>query len=377
MALFNNIIDKAKPKTKKMVLYTILETFAVLLMCFVGGCFDWVHLKFTFDKFGTWEFYESVLQKWILYSCALIVGLLFKIQKEEMNNQEYFSELNLYKEWLKSKKESFIDFIENIFNPNTKKRYIKLSVEHKLLKLDKRAKDQWKVEFNDAIKSKDFANWKWSNEKVKKYADERVRLTRLSSKEYIDENWKTINQKYPTINPHIFTESIHKNIKPDEEYKVENQTVKEMGAGIGKKFISILCISIGLSLFALDPQANELLEQAHGWIVMIIKYIIRVGMIIGNLAFGMYSGKEMFYENFILPIKNRIRILAEYVNWLKISKIENTWADEVMLAVRILKEEREKQKEEQEQPPQEPKPKEEFIEVEMTEDEMKANGLIK
>lgn len=324
-------IDKMSTKNKKLALYTFLEVVAVLIMCFVGGCFDWMHLKFTFDKFGEWSFYETVLQKWTLYSCALLVGYFFKLEREELNNEIYLSTLGMYRELLKSKKESFVFFIESIFNPATKKRYIKMKAEYKLLKLDKKAKDEWKIEFNKALKSeKGLKAWTWMSEESGRYARERIKLTELASDNYINENWEVISIKYPSISPHIFTPSLRKNITPDEEYKVENETAKDMGRTVVRKLITVFLVSVIFAMFILQPSANELLEQANGWLIMIIQYIIRVIMIIVNFIFGLYTGKEVFENNFILPIDNRIRILKQYINWKKENNEKDSWADQVI-----------------------------------------------
>ena len=388
MSPLKQIFKDSSTRTKKLTLYTVLEVIAVLIMCFVGGCFDWVHLKFTFDKFGTWSFYETVLQKWVLYSCALLIGTFFKLEKEELNNRDYYFTLGLYRAYLHYKLESFASYIEKVFNPNTKKLYMKQKTENKLLLLDKIAKDDWRIEFNDAIESGDIDHWQWKDKHSKKYGLRRIQLQRMLEDKYIEENWKDTHIKYPSISPRVFTFYLRKNISPDQNYRVTNETAKDMGKAVGKKLILVFLVSVMFAMFLMQPQANELLEQAYGWLVMIIQYIIRVVVITINFFLGLYTGKSVFYDNYVLPIENRIRILIEYFDWEKAITID---VQKVKLDFKndFEKEEAEALRKEQEKGQTKPGPKkdekkkkddpqqQEEIVIEMTEEEMKEKGLKK
>lgn len=381
------IFKDSSTRTKKLTLYTFLEIVAVFIMCLVGGCFDWVHLKFTFDKFGTWGFYETVLQKWVLYSGALVVGTLFKLEKEELNNRDYFFTLGLYRAYLHYKLESFASFIERIFNPKTKKLYMKQNIENKLISLDRFAKDDWRIEFNDAVDSKDIEHWNWKNKHSKKYGLRRIQLQRMLTKEYIEDNWKDTHIKYPAVSPRVFTFYLRKNISPDQDYQVTNETAKHLGKAIGRKLLRIFLLSVVLAMFVMQPQANELLEQAYGWIVMIIEYIIRVVVITFTFLVGLYTGKTVFYDNYVLPIENRIRILIEYFSWeekinIDVQKIKLDYK------VQFEKEEEEREQKEQlkkqkvKQTPTKNENKKEnhkdsnVIEYEISEEEAKEKGLL-
>ena len=63
------------------------------------------------------------------------------------------------------------------------------------------------------------------------------------------------------------------------------------------------------------------MEQANGWIAIVIQYIIRVGMIIANFVMGIYNAKTIFNDNYLRPINNRIRMLDEY----QVYKTRNKW----------------------------------------------------
>ena len=85
-----------------------------------------------------------------------------------------------------------------------------------------------------------------------------------------------------------------------------------MAGKIANKLLySVLGATI-IGLLIINPDTNQLLEQANGWVAVMIQYIIRVAMIFINLGMGIYSGRSLFIDNFILPINNRNRILEEY-----------------------------------------------------------------
>ena len=105
------------------------------------------------------------------------------------------------------------------------------------------------------------------------------------------------------------------------KYQTENKTARDMSVKLSRKLVySILGATI-LGLFFVYPDANQLLEQANGWVAVLIAYIVRVGMIIANFIMGVYNAKTIFNDNFIRPINNRIRMLDEY----NIYKNENKW----------------------------------------------------
>ena len=81
-------------------------------------------------------------------------------------------------------------------------------------------------------------------------------------------------------------------------------------------------ISICFTIMALSPQTNELLEQANGWIVLLIQYIIRVIMICLSFATGIFTAKNTFNDNYLLPLTNRIDILDQFKSWLETNPLK-------------------------------------------------------
>jgi amino acid permease len=122
------------------------------------------------------------------------------------------------------------------------------------------------------------------------------------------------------------------------KYQTENKTARDMGIKLSRKIVySILGATI-LALLIISPDTNQLLEQANGWIAVVIQYIIRVGMIIANFVMGIYNAKTIFNDNYLRPINNRIRMLDEY----QIYKTENKWQSKADIEEEINKRVKEK-----------------------------------
>ena len=91
-----------------------------------------------------------------------------------------------------------------------------------------------------------------------------------------------------------------------------------------QKVLSVGLMALVIGTIAGDPNANELLSQANGWMKLLIKYAIRVFSIIWSYVNGLYMGKGIFESNYLLVIENRNAIFEEYVNWKKQVKEEES-----------------------------------------------------
>lgn len=327
-----------KVRSKKFALYTVLEVIGVFIILLVGNCFDWVNLTFSFEKICQASYWNNVVVQTIMYVCAMFIGIFGNLENNELKNEDYFRCLSIYREWLEKKTDSFVHFIENVFNPNTKQKFIKKKYDNKLYRLNIRAKDEWQNDFAKAIKSEG-KNYNFSSKKSKKYYTKRILLEEMASKAYISENYEHINCKYPKVNAHSFTYFLDVKVSDTSMYKVENQTAKDMSLSAAKKVLFGLASASVIGLIIWDPSANELLQQANGWISLMVKYIIRCTMVIVNLIMGAFNGKILFNENFLLPIENRTRILKEYCTWKDNSPEESEFKKKLNEAIKKNKEE--------------------------------------
>ena len=302
-----------KTKKRKVALYTFLEVVATFILTMVGAMWDWVNMEFTLSRVTTQAYWDNVVIQTIMYTCALVLGTLLTLEKLELKSKEFQDLYSHYQDTMYPKKDKGFDlYINEVLNPNIKKEFLHKKYEKKLYRLDKFAKDRWKIDFREASKLDEPLTYNFKSRWSKRYFIRRCELELINSNEYIDENYEILSVRYPRVNAYAFTKYLDIKLSDTTKYKVENKVAKGMATRISRKMLySVLGATI-IGLLIINPDSNQLLEQANGWIAVMIQYIVRVAMICGNFVMGIYSGRNLFIDNFILPINNRNRILEEY-----------------------------------------------------------------
>lgn len=327
-----------KVKNKKLILYTALEVIVVLIMTIVGNMWDWVNMNFDPSLIMTGSFWEDTFIKATLYSGSLVLAMLLKLSKLELKDSRYDDLLGVYRGKLKLKDDNevaFGNFIEKSLNPDIKKEYIRTMLNTKLYKLQKHEKDDWVVDYfkiKDLIDENpnyDYKEYSFSSEKSKQYFIKRTRIEEMLKPEFIDKHWMEIRCKYPRVSTVQFGYYLDIRRNRDERYKLDNEVVKDVSKQATIKVAFTILISICLTIMALQPSTNELLEQANGWVVLLIKYIIRVVMICISFATGIWTAKTCFNDNYLLPLINRNEILDRFKRWLDINPVIEKGVDAI------------------------------------------------
>lgn len=323
-------MDK-KVKNKKLILYTTLEVITVLIMTIVGNMWDWVNMEFRPDLIATGRFWEDTFIKATLYSGSLVLAILLKLSKLELKDERYDTLLGAYRDRLTLKdnnETAFGRYIEKVLNPQIKKEYIRTMLNSKLLKIQKHEKDEWLVDYfkvkelleNDP--DYDYKQFEFSSERSKKYFIKRTRIEAMLEPEFIDKHYLEIRCKYPRVSTVQFGYYLDIRRNKDERYKLDNEVVKDVSKQAVIKVIFTFFISICLTIMALQPSTNELLKQANGWVVIMIKYIVRVTMICLSFATGIWTAKTTFSDNYLLPLINRNEILDQFKLWLDVNPVQ-------------------------------------------------------
>lgn len=321
-----------KLKKQKTILYTTLQIAGLIAILLIGNCFDWLNMKFDFTNFTTWNYWNGVIQQILMYTIAMIIGYLGRLQKEFLTNSEFALEMNLYHMYLAQKTKTFVKFIEKIINPKIQIEYYHAHITKKLYRLEKKnsKKDDFKIEYEKCLKwcaenKKEIKEYtisdnidgflkKFKQRSCKRYIKKRWELEQLIDEIMIIKNAKTFSN-YPRVNAHAFTWGVRSRDDNSNQYKVENTTVKDLSKRAVVKMLSVLLTSMLIGSIAADASMNELTEQAYGWIKLLIKYAIRVVTIFWSWGSGLFLGKGIFESNYLSVIDNRNRILAEYIDW--------------------------------------------------------------
>ena len=316
-------MDK-KVKNRKRILYTTLEVVVILIMTMVGNMWDWVNMEFRPDLIGTSAFWEDTIVKATLYSGSLILAILLKLSKLELEDIRYDDLLEKYRGKLDVKEtnsEAFDTYLEKELNPRIKKEYIKTKLERKLYRIQKHERDSWAMDYFQAKDSGKLENFNFSSKWSKRYFIKRTRIEAMLDKEFIEAHWMNMSVKCPRVSSTQFGYYLEIGRNRDERYKLNNEVVKDVVKQGTLKVITVFFISICMTIMALSPQTNQLLEQANGWIVLLIQYIIRVIMICLSFATGIWTAKSTFNDNYLLPLTNRIDILDNFKDWLDINPV--------------------------------------------------------
>ena len=154
--------------------------------------------------------------------------------------------------------------------------------------------------------------------------------------EFLDKHYLEIRCKYPRVSTVQFGYYLDIRRNRDDRYKLDNEVVKDVSKQAAIKVIFTFFISFCLTIMMLQPSTNELLEQANGWIILLIKYIIRVTMICLSFATGLWTAKTTFNDNYLLPLLNRNDILDDFALWLDVNPVKE-------LGVSAIKEQVEKE----------------------------------
>lgn len=314
-----------KVKTRKRVLYTTLEVVVILVMTMVGNMWDWVNMQFKPELIATGEFWESTVTKAILYSGALILAILLKLSKLELADTRYDELLEKYRGKLKTKEsnpEAFENYLDITLNPRIKKEYIRTKLERKLYRIQKFERDAWCMDYFKAKESGELENYKFSSWLSKRYFIRRTRVETMLDNNFIENNWMNMSVKCPRVSSAQFSFYLEIGRNKDERYKLNNQVVRDVTRQGALKIASVFFFSMCFTIMALSPQTNELLEQANGWIVLLIQYIVRVVMICLSFAAGIWTAKETFNDNYLLPISNRINILDDFISWIDTNPVK-------------------------------------------------------
>lgn len=308
-----------KQKNRKAMLYTFIEVVAILTMTIVGNMWDWVNMTFAPERIATMSFWQETMVKAILYSCCLILGTALKLSKLELKDQTYDHLYGEYRKHLPFKnqhKEEFSNYVDHILNPSIKKEYLRTKLNSKLAKVQKHEKDKWILEYFKAKECAEPETFIFSSYWSKRYFWKRYRIEQMLDEKFIDEHYEQMSVKYPRVSASVFTYYLEVRRNRDDEYKIKNEAAKDAVKYTIMKFVSVFFMSFAFTIFALNPQANELLEQANGWIIIMIQYIIRVTMMIVSFVSGIWTAKRSFTENYLLPLQNRISMLEDFEIYL-------------------------------------------------------------
>ena len=99
----NNVKLDATIKRQKIILYTTLQILGIVAILLVGSSFDWLNMKFDINLVKTWNYWNAVIQQVLMYTLALIIGFIGRLEKEFLKNEDFHLQMNIYHAYFKKK----------------------------------------------------------------------------------------------------------------------------------------------------------------------------------------------------------------------------------------------------------------------------------
>jgi len=206
--------------------------------------------------------------------------------------------------------------------------------QRELYKLDRKYKDVVKLQYHLYCKNPDtyvYPDDPKLVEKIKAYTKMRLNYEAMLRDDFLEENVDSISIPYPYVDPNLFTDIFKFQFRSKyTEYKVSNDTAKVLPIRLGAKIVRSVLIATLFALILFSPDTAMLVEGAAKTITFIVKYLFKIGITIWNFSVGVFLGKFIFANNYILPIKNRNRILLQYIDYAHENSVELTYSEQLL-----------------------------------------------
>lgn len=263
----------------------ITSIFTGIIMMGLIGVFQFISLGCDFSALLTTEFYLTLLYRTILVFLAYNVAVNFLYDKC-MKHSDIQNAISEFKLLTKVRDVNFNEFLTTIYNPKRKKEAWRNKINLEITRLERRA----------------IKNPKKSEIYMRKIQDLKSKL----SDEYIDSRIDSLNVKYYHV-----LESDFLSIETTDglnAYKTRIDYEKTLAKSVLKKIIPYIIMSIIMGAVI----ASSITKPTHE---IILNLIMDLSIIVLRIGQGAYDTPRIISTAYLLPYKNRINILKEYIEW--------------------------------------------------------------
>lgn len=309
---------------KGRLIKTLYNSILLLIVFALLGCFDFVNLSFHFEYLRKVAYWTKTITKTIAGVLCWNIGVNLSWDREIAKDNELRQNAKKYEELNKLKDQTtFNHYIVNVFNPKVKKEAYINSINNKLYRLNKWARNKDKLLWTNGS----------SEEKAKnRYCRKRGELEFLKSDEYIDNNLSSINVKYTEIDPIVFELELDGKQKSNG-YKVTGNVASGRTKRSGSVILSMLTFSMIMSSIATDPSAEEFVSGVTYAVNTTITILSDIGVAVWKVFSGVLASRGIINEEITMPLVKRCEILQNYMNWCATEKIENSKAHMIMKTI--------------------------------------------
>jgi hypothetical protein len=285
-------------KNKDSLLKNLLSSLIIFAIFFIEGCFNFLTLKFSFEKTAEVTFWIAIGTRCALMVLVKSLAMLIFLDIARKKNNNLLAERTKNEKLMKLKDSDFSSYIETVKNPQIKIEAWKLKINKKLIRLERFSKHK-----NRALYYKSKLDETLDVSK-NKYCIKRKRLEHMLSEEYIQQNAQCLDVKCKQIDAAGFNVPV--NIKcSDDKYQI---FAKTKSAILGSLFIA----SSWLFIMQIIKEAMSFDWSESIPLAVIIGLLLDLVFLVYQFFMGIIDSFKLIDEQEVFPYSNRNRILEEY-----------------------------------------------------------------
>lgn len=283
---------------KDKFIKNIVISALTLIILIVEGCFNFATLDWNFTTLGKVDFWIGIVTKLLLLLLVRMLALMIFQDIARNKNQNLLTEINLNNKLMKMKDADFPIWVENDLNLKIKIEAWKLSVNKKLNKLEKRAKEADRMFY---YSKKLTVEEKQEN----KYCRLKMMYLEQLTDEYINENIDMLMVKYNHVDSAVFDLPVNL-ATSDNKYQLTAKTRSAIIFTLGTS-------SIWLLLTTIIRNAMEFQKNDAAILAILISLALDLIFLLMQFFSGMMDAFKIIDTQEVLPYVNRNRILREYL----------------------------------------------------------------
>ena len=326
---------------KEFIGKQIINTALLFIILLVFGCLDFAKLTLHFDYLLNPSYWGTVFSKTIAGVCAFNIGINILWEIELKKDKILAQAIHTYNNLIKYKGDDFEYFVTHIYNPAEKiKAYIS-QINRKIYLLNRRSRAKNRLLYSSELPEKQ------AEKLTNRYCIKRQELEDLKKEEFINKNLDTLKVHYYMVDATVFELEI------DGSAVIKGVRTKgNVNAGKVKASSNVVLSMVGFSMFltAIGLELNQ--EQFANQMVAFWHYLLKcatdVGIVLWQTYRGMLNSRKIISSQLTQPYVGRNKVLKDYYKW---QYSENKITKDKYDSIVNIQEE---------------------IEVEMTEDELKA-----
>lgn len=289
---------------RQFIIKQISNTFLLLVILLVFGCFDFLHLKFHYEYLMDANYWVNIAVKVVADICAYNIGVNFIIDDVIKRNKTLINLKSQYEHLNELKQEDFLDFIDE-YNKQQRIIAYKNNINHKIYLLNKHSKKSDRVAYT-----------RNPEDHKKGYARKRWELEQMKTDEFILANIDSLDVHYRDVDPAIFELEIN-----GSEKIVTNKVTGSVGKGrliaSMSTMFGVIAFSIIISPIGLQPNKQEFEDGVVAAVNYAMKIASDIGIIIWQFTRGVLGTHKIVSTQLTIPLAERVKILKDYYSWRK------------------------------------------------------------